>query len=120
MINLIIGQHKLHNIIFYAGVSLVLFLYSAQGAAEELGLDNFVHSILKNNPGVQKILADKDVAAGARDASLGIDDATLSSSLNLNVESEPSFFKTMPRITHVNLSSQLILPEIDLIIPCLP
>lgn len=88
MIDLIVGQHKTYNLIFYAGVCLVLFLYSNQSAAEELGLDSFVHSILKNNPGVKKILADKDVAAGARDASLGIDDATLSSSLNLS-HSEP-------------------------------
>lgn len=89
MINLIFGQHKTHNIIFYAGVGLVLFIYSHQSTAQGLGLDNFVQSVLKNNPGVQKILAEKDIAASTLESSLGIDDAVLSSSLNLS-HTEPN------------------------------
>ena len=88
MITSIFGQRKTHNILFYAGVSLVLFSYSHQSTAKELGLDNFVHSILKNNPGVQKILFEKDVASGLRDASLGINDGVLGSSLSM-LHTEP-------------------------------
>ncbi|MCK4586003.1 MAG: hypothetical protein KAU29_01590, partial [Gammaproteobacteria bacterium] len=57
--------------------------------AQELGLDNFVRSILKNNPGVQKILADKAIAAGVLESSLGVDDGILSSSLGL-AHTEPN------------------------------
>ncbi len=88
MITSIFGRYNSYNVIFYTLVSLSLLMYSQQSTAQELGLDNFVRSILKNNPGVQKILSEKDIAAAARDASLGIDDAVVGSSLNLS-HSEP-------------------------------
>ena len=86
MINSIFGQHKK---IFYAGVSLALAVASHQSAAQELGLDNFVRSILNNNPGVQKILADSDIAASALESSLGVDDGVLTSSIGLT-STEPN------------------------------
>ena len=99
MITLIFGQHKKHNIIYYAGVTLVMFMYSFQSTAQELGLDNFVHSILKNNPGVQKILAEKDVASGLREASLGVDDGTISSSLNISQTEPDKIFGLEPNLS---------------------
>ena len=99
MITLIFGQHKKHNMIYYAGVTLVLFMYSFQSSAQELGLDNFVHSILKNNPGVQKILAEKDVASGLREASLGVDDGTISSSLNISQTEPDKIFGLEPNLS---------------------
>jgi len=62
----------------------IFLLYSYPSVAQELDLDSFVQSILKHNPGVQKILAENAIAAGTLEASLGIDDAVLSSSLNLS------------------------------------
>lgn len=73
----------------YAGFGLALLVFSHQTAAQELELDTFVRSILKNNPGVQKILADKTIAAGALESSQGVDDGVLSSSLSL-AHSEPN------------------------------
>ncbi len=73
----------------YAGIGLALLIFSHQTTAQELGLDDFVRSILKNNPGVQRILADKAIAAGALESSLGVDDGILSSSLSLT-HSEPN------------------------------
>jgi len=102
MITSIFGQHKKHNILFYAGVSLVLLTYSHQSTAQELGLDNFVHSILKNNPGVQTILAEKEVASGLRDASLGIDDAILGSSLSTSQTEPDKTFGSEPDISKNN------------------
>jgi len=102
MITSIFGQHKKHNILFYAGVSLVLLTYSHQSTAQELGLDNFVHSILKNNPGVQTILAEKEVASGLRDASLGIDDAILGSSLSMSQTEPDKIFGSEPDISKNN------------------
>ncbi len=96
MITSIFGQHKTHNIFFYAGVGLVLLIFSQQSAAQELGLDNFVHSILKNNPGVQKILSEKDVASGLRDASLGINDGVLGSSLSMSHTEPDKIFGSEP------------------------
>ena len=93
MIFTIVGQYKS---IFYIGVSLALFVYSQENIAQELGLDNFVRSILKNNPGVQKILAEKDIAAGSRNASLGINDATLGSSLSLSHTEADKIFGSEP------------------------
>ena len=89
MITSIFGRHNSYNVIFYTGVSLALLMYSHQSTAQELGLDNFVRSILINNPGVQKILAEKNIAAGTLESSLGIDDAVLSSSLSLS-HTEPN------------------------------
>ena len=102
MMTSIFGQHKTHNIFYFAGVSLVLLTYSHKGAAQELGLDNFVHSILKNNPGVQKILSEKDVASGLRDASLGIDDGVLGSSLSLSHTEPDEVFGSEPDISKNN------------------
>lgn len=96
MIMSIFDQYKTQNVFLYAGVSLVLFMYSHQSHAQELGLDNFIHSILKNNPGVQKILAEKDIAAGSRLASLGINDATLNSSLSLSHTEADKIFGSEP------------------------
>jgi len=62
----------------------ILLLFSHVSYGQELDLDRFIESILKHNPGVQKILADNDIAAGNLEASLGIDDGVLSSSLNLS------------------------------------
>ena len=104
MITSIFGQLKTHNILFYAGVSLVLLTYSHQSTAQELGLDNFVHSILKNNPGVQRILSEKDIASGLRDASLGINDGVLGSSLSMSQTEPDKIFGSEPDIsTNKNL-----------------
>ena len=73
----------------YAGFGLALLIFSHHAAAQNLKLDDFVRSILKNNPGVQRILADKAIAAGALESSLGVDDGILSSSLSLT-HSEPN------------------------------
>jgi hypothetical protein len=73
----------------YAGFGLALLIFSHHAAAQELALDDFVRSILKNNPGVQRILADKAIAAGALESSQGVDDGILSSSLSL-AHSEPN------------------------------
>lgn len=67
----------------------IFLLFSHASAAEELELDRFIQSILKHNPGVQKILAENDIAAGTLEASLGVDDAVLRSSLNLS-STEPN------------------------------
>ncbi len=102
MITSIFGQHKTHNILYYAGVSLVLLAYSHRGAAQELGLDNFVRSILKNNPGVQKILSEKDIASGLRDASLGINDGVIGSSLSMSQTEPDKIFGSEPDISKNN------------------
>jgi hypothetical protein len=73
----------------YAGIGLALLIFSHHATAQELALDDFVRSILKNNPGVQKILADKAIAAGVLESSQGIDDGILSSSLSL-AHTEPN------------------------------
>ncbi len=67
----------------------IILLFSHSVLAQKLDLDSFVQSILENNPGVQKILAENAIAAGSLEASLGIDDAVLSSSLNLS-NTEPN------------------------------
>ena len=64
-------------------------MFTHHAAAQELALDTFVRSILKHNPGVQKILADKAIAAGALESSQGIDDGILSSSMSL-AHTEPN------------------------------
>ncbi|MFK5913120.1 MAG: TolC family protein [Woeseiaceae bacterium] len=89
MVTLIFGQFKKYKRILYTIASFVLLLQSSQGMTQELGLDSFVSSILNNNPGVQKILSEKNIAESARDASLGINDGTLVSSLNSS-HSEPN------------------------------
>lgn len=89
MFSFILGQHNKRNIIFYAGVSLILFSYSIQTTAQELGLDNFVLSILKNNPGVKKILANEDIAKSTLESSMGVDDAVISSSITAS-HTEPN------------------------------
>lgn len=66
------------------GCLTIFLLFSYSSAAQELDLDSFIQSILKHNPGVQKILAENAIAAGTLEASLGIDDAVLSSSINLS------------------------------------
>lgn len=85
----ILGRQKIHSSIIYAAVSLSLFSYSIHTAAQEVGLDNFVLSILKNNPGVKKILADNDIASSTLESSKGIDDAVISSSITAS-HTEPN------------------------------
>ncbi len=75
---------NLFRIIF----SLLTLLISAPVHSQELSLDVFIESILKNNPGVQRILFEKRVSAGLRDASLGVDDAAFGSNVALS-HSEP-------------------------------
>ncbi|MCK5334510.1 MAG: TolC family protein, partial [Gammaproteobacteria bacterium] len=70
--------------LFYFGFTLFFIFLSYPAHSQELNLDDFIESILKNNPGVQKILSEKGVSAGLRDASLGVDDATLGSSISLS------------------------------------
>lgn len=70
-------------------IGLTSLLFSHFSIAQTLSLDSFVQSILKNNPGVQKILSEQAVAAGVLEASLGVDDGVISSSLGL-VHSEPN------------------------------
>ena len=71
---------------YYAAM---LFLFSQYSYAQELDLDTFIRTILDNNPGVQRILSTEGIAAGELESSQGIDDAILSSSLNL-AHSEPN------------------------------
>ena len=89
MNNVILGKRMRHTIVSYAGFGLALLIFSSQTIAQELNLDTFVQSILKHNPGVQRILSEKAIAAGELQASQGIDDAVLSSSLNL-AHTEPN------------------------------
>ncbi len=63
---------------------VTLLLLSNSSSAQELGLDSFVQSILEHNPGVQRILSEKDIAVGELQASRGVDDAILSSSMSLS------------------------------------
>ena len=84
------------QIYLYPGLILVLLFPSHSAYSQELNLDNFIQSILKNNPGVQKILYEKDVAAGARDASHGIDDAALTSSIGLSHTEPDKIFGSEP------------------------
>ncbi|MCW9025089.1 MAG: TolC family protein [Gammaproteobacteria bacterium] len=76
------------NVLRY-GCFLTLLFFSHTNVAQQLDLDSFIQSILKNNPGVQKILSEKAIAAGELQASKGVDDAVLSSSLNLS-HTEPN------------------------------
>jgi len=75
--------------------------------SQELSIDEFITSILKNNPGVFKILTEKDIATGSLQASYGIDDATLSSGLNLSHTEPDKVFGSEPDKsdnTNLNLS----------------
>lgn len=76
-------------IVFYAGFCLALLIFSHHADAQELNLDTFVESILKNNPGVQRILADTAIAAGNLESSRGVNDGVLTSSVNLS-RTEPN------------------------------
>ena len=89
MIFFLFGQHNKRKQIFYAGISLILLSLPALSTAEELGLDNFVVLILKNNPGVQKILAQNDIAKNTLESNKGIDDAVISSSVTAS-HTEPN------------------------------
>lgn len=107
MITSIFGRCKTNEIIFYAAVSLALLVFSHHSTAQELGLDNFVLSILKNNPGVQKILAETEIASNTLESSLGIDDAIISSSITAS-HTEPNkvlgFEANKSNDTRLNLS----------------
>lgn len=82
-------RQKKTKILLYAGVSLILTSLSSGVPAQQLGLDNFILTILKNNPGVQKILADKEIAISTLESSKGIDDAVISSSITTS-RTEPN------------------------------
>lgn len=88
MKNLFFGHQYNYSNLHYIGFILLIVLSTNPVYSRELYLDDFIESILKNNPGVQKILSEKDIAAASRDASLGIDDAVVGSHLNLS-RSEP-------------------------------
>ena len=93
--------------VLHTGLALLLFILTHQAFSQELSIDNFIVSILKNNPGVHKILSEKDIAAGSLEASYGIDDATLSSSLNLSHTEPDKIFGSEPdksNNTNLNLS----------------
>ncbi|MBT8121471.1 MAG: hypothetical protein KJO10_02955, partial [Gammaproteobacteria bacterium] len=49
-------------------------------SAGKLDLDTFIQTILDNNPGVQRILAQDSIAAGNLESSRGIDDPVLGTS----------------------------------------
>ncbi|MCK4705148.1 MAG: TolC family protein [Gammaproteobacteria bacterium] len=70
-------------------LGLIPLLFSQFSVAQTLDLDSFVQSILKHNPGVQKILSEQDISAGNLESSLGVDDGYINSSLSL-VHSEPN------------------------------
>ena len=93
--------------IFYFCCLTAFFLFSHSSVAQELDLDSFVKSILKNNPGVQRILAENAIAAGTLEASLGVDDGVLGSSLNLSHTEPNGIFSSEPNesdTTNLNLS----------------
>jgi len=107
MIISVFKQHKKNKAIRFLGVALVLFICSFQSSAQELGLDRFMHSVLKNNPGVQKILAEKEIAEGALEANRGIDDAEFASSLSLSHSEPDKIFGSEPNTSenkNLNLS----------------
>lgn len=54
----------------------------SQSLNQKLNIDNYIISILKNNPGVQKILIENDIAKSTLESSMGIDDAVLTSSIS--------------------------------------
>ena len=83
------GQLIMRSMVLKFSSCFTLLFSSHFVAAQELDIDSFVQSILKNNPGVQRILSEKAIAAGELQASRGIDDAILSSSLSLS-HTEPS------------------------------
>ena len=91
----------------YSGFSLLILLFSTSVYSQALSLDTFIKTILKNNPGVQKILMEDEISKASRDASLGINDATFSSSLSLS-HAEPNkiygFEPTSSDNTNLNLS----------------
>ena len=82
-------RYSMTSFLFRCLFSLSLFGLSYSGHAQQLSLDKFIQTILENNPGVQKILINNEVAAGELEASQGINDAILSSSLTL-AHSEPN------------------------------
>ena len=93
--------------IFHTGLILFLFMLTHQVHSQELSIDEFITSILKNNPGVFKILTEKDIATGSLQSSYGIDDATLNSSLNLSHTEPDKLFGNEPNNsdnTNLNLS----------------
>jgi outer membrane protein TolC len=58
----------------------LIALASPVGHADEaISLDTFINTILNNNPGVQRILEQKAIAAGQLESSMGIEDPLLSS-----------------------------------------
>ena len=83
------GKLIMRSVVLRFGFGLTLLFSSHFVLAQELSIDDFVQSILKNNPGVQRILSEKAIAAGELQASKGVDDGILSSSLGLS-HTEPN------------------------------
>ncbi len=79
----------MYMIMSHIVLGLALLVISYPVNAQELNLDTFIQSILKNNPGVQKILFEQNIAAGSLESSKGIDDGVISSNLSL-MHSEPN------------------------------
>ncbi len=96
------------------GFSILMLLLSTSVYSQELSLDKFVETILKNNPGVQRILIEDEISTASRDASLGINDPTLASSLSL-AHAEPNkiygFEPTTSNNTNLNLSYNQIFSD---------
>ena len=67
--------------ILYVCLSYNILYGTANSAV--LSLDGFIQKVIKNNPGVQKILADEAIANAKLKASYGVEDSILSSSLSL-------------------------------------
>lgn len=107
MKNLFTGRKNNMKYHLYSGFSLLILLLNTSAYSQELSLDIFIETILKNNPGVQKILIEDQISMASRDASLGINDATLSSSLSL-AHAEPNkiygFEPSSSDNTNLNLS----------------
>ena len=80
---------KLH---VYKAFSLVFLLLSTSVYSQELSLDDFIKVILENNPGVQNILIENNISMASRDASLGINDAILSSNFSLSHTEQNKIF----------------------------
>ena len=79
----------MRTFVWQISLGLTSLLLSHVSVAQTLSMDSFVQSILKHNPGVQKILAEQEVAAGVLESSRGVDDGVISSSLGL-IHTEPN------------------------------
>ena len=70
-------------------VNFLLLSFCHHAQADTLSLDEFIIKLLEHNPGVQRILADEEIAKARLKSSYGIEDSVLSSSLSF-VHAEPN------------------------------